>query len=235
MASAAVARNFILMFVDGNIGSGKSTFMRSFEADLTFLEPIAEWKPYLAKIYSNDVTHAHVVEFQHVVAAHYEDVLTRLESAIMETTSGRWTVAIVERNPMSGLYVFGARVKDSTLPGFQEWHIPILATRYQQMERRIERLHRRPFGAQVISLFLDPPTSFCVQNIHARNDPNASKITGGGLLDMLGELYRSEYATTFFEDQTMQKTLGLLVRVDSSKHSPTSLGLLMRRIIETIK
>jgi len=232
MVSPSPGNSFILLFVDGNIGSGKSTFVETFKADLKFLEPVEKWTPYLAKLYSENVTHANVIEFQHVVAAHYEDVLTRLESAVLKAPKERWTVAVVERNPMSGLYVFGAKAKDSSLPGFQPWLIPILETRYKLMEKRLERLQRHPFRARVISLFLDPPTSFCVNNVLTRMDPNGSAIVKGNFLGMLKDLYSTEYATTFVEDKSMQKTSGFVVRVDSARYSPNSLCELVQGVFE---
>ena len=90
------------IIIDGNIGSGKSTALNSihnhFNTFKIVLEDLEAWMPYLQQFYSNMEKHS--LSFQMKVLEHHMK---------NKDLSG----AILERSPLSCIYVFGKNLLDN--------------------------------------------------------------------------------------------------------------------------
>ena len=90
------------IIIDGNIGSGKSTALNSiythFNTFKIVLEDLEAWMPYLEQFYSNMEKHS--LSFQMKVLEHH------MKNKDLDG-------AILERSPLSCIYVFGKHLLDS--------------------------------------------------------------------------------------------------------------------------
>ena len=138
----------LAIYVEGNIGAGKSTFLKALQEHFAnvLLEPVSEW-PLLDDFYRDPPTY--FIELQKQIMVSLEK---RQKSAL------KMGYSFLERSLCSSLKVFGANCS-------QKYDIDIA-----ELEEMYNACRTRQQGANVIEIFvfLDSTPKTCYDNIQRR-------------------------------------------------------------------
>jgi deoxyadenosine/deoxycytidine kinase len=156
-------RNSII--IDGNIGSGKTTVIRSLQSSYDCIEePVEEWAPYLKAFYEDMKKNA--LLFQMKVLQHHM------------TNSHHTNLKILERSALSCIDVFGKKLYDDGILG--ELDIKLmneLNTQYGSYPRNI--------------IYINTPPELCYKRICERARSN--EVIPMEYLKSISELYDNLY------------------------------------------
>lgn len=160
-----------IIFVDGNIGCGKSTLIENIDVKnveiIKIYEDIEEWKRKgkLGNYYSNMKANAY--NFQsYVLITRYKQLQTHLK--ITSTPH----VFVVERSYLSNNYCFARRLYDVGLMSGYEWdlYMKLYNSLVENMDKMFDEDHQH-------YCFINTPYEICKERIDKRDRKEEQSIT----------------------------------------------------------
>lgn len=201
--------NFRIISIEGNIGSGKSTFLENLKNhyrgcdNIIFLrEPVDEWEKIkdkngntmLQKFYADQ--HKYSFAFQMMA---YISRLSILRETI-KTNKDKDIIIITERSLYTDKYVFAkmlydqGKIEDATYQIYKHWFdefakdFPVTNVIYFNAEPQkcYERIHKRArLGEEIIPLaYLEDCHKYHEEFLDPKNEFNADKIVLDGNIDI---------------------------------------------------
>lgn len=154
--------------IDGNIGSGKSTVIKSLQNEyLCIEEPIEEWKPYLEAFYKD--MNKNSLLFQMKVLQHH--MLNKIYTEDDKIT-------IFERSALSCINIFGKNLLDT---GY-----------LSELDMRLLETMNILFGWSPSNvIYINTPPDICYERIHERSREN--EIIPKSYLESISKLYDDLY------------------------------------------
>jgi len=153
------------IIIDGNIGSGKTTVIRSLKKDYDCIEePVNEWAPYLEEFYKD--MKGKSLLFQMKVLQHHMNN--------KDTNKLR----ILERSPLSCIHIFGEKLKKD---GY-----------LSELDMKLMIDINKDFGWYPKNIiYINTPPDVCYNRIHERSREN--EIIPFEYLESISNLYDNLY------------------------------------------
>jgi|694.fasta_scaffold84419_4 deoxyadenosine/deoxycytidine kinase len=153
-----------IIVIDGNIGSGKTTVIRSLkDIHPCIEEAVDEWAPYLEQFYKD--MNKNSLLFQMKVLQHH-----------MKNREN--TFKIVERSPVSCIHIFGQNLLDNN--------------QLSNLDMKLMIDMNKDFGWYPKNIiYINTPPSVCYERIHERSREN--EIIPLSYLESISKLYDNLY------------------------------------------